>query len=84
MKRVFREEKLDDVAYILQNSPNKSLRHLGQQAGILKASAWRATKLLKFRALCIMVSKIFFLVIAVINNNNNKAIIMFFLVIKKK
>ena len=55
VKRVLTEEKLDDVAYFLKNSPNKSLERLGQQAGISRASAWRATKLLKS---CLMVSKI--------------------------
>ena len=50
VKRVLTEGKLDDMAYFLQNSPNKSLRRLGQEVGISKASAWRAMKLLK---LCI-------------------------------
>ena len=70
MKHVLIEEKLDGVVYFLQNSLNKSLRCLGQEAGISKARTSRAMKLLK---LCIMVIKIFFLVIVVIiNNNNNK------------
>ena len=59
VKRVLTEEKLDDVAYFLQNS----LRRLGQKAGISKKRAWRDTKLLKFRTPCIMVGKIFFFVI---------------------
>ena len=45
VKRFLTEGKLDDVAYFLQHSVNKSLRRLGQEAGISKASAWRATKL---------------------------------------
>ncbi|PSN35441.1 hypothetical protein C0J52_22999, partial [Blattella germanica] len=49
VKRVSTEEKLDDVAYFLQNSPSKYLRHLSQQAGISKTSARKAMKLLKFK-----------------------------------
>ena len=47
VKRVLTEEKLDDVAYFLQNSPNKSLRCLGQQAGISKCmESYEASKFL--------------------------------------
>ena len=56
LKRDFDRGKFDDEANFLQNSPTKSLRGLGQEAGISKASAWRATKLLKS---CIMVIKNF-------------------------
>ena len=74
VKRFLTEGKLDDVAYFLQHSVNKSLRRLGQEAGISKACAWKATKLLKFRASGIMVSKIFFLVIALINNHHQNVL----------
>ncbi|PSN32902.1 hypothetical protein C0J52_13322 [Blattella germanica] len=49
VKRVFTEEKLDNVDYFLQNSPSISHRRFSESTGIFKMSACKATKLLKFK-----------------------------------
>ncbi|PSN55840.1 hypothetical protein C0J52_02726 [Blattella germanica] len=48
-RTVLTEEKLDDIAYLLENSPNKSLSKLAQQAGVSVSSVYKATKLLNFK-----------------------------------
>ncbi|PSN39197.1 hypothetical protein C0J52_17874 [Blattella germanica] len=47
-RTVLTEEKLYDIAYLLENSPNKSLSKLAQQAGVSVSSVYKATKLLNF------------------------------------
>ncbi|PSN32528.1 hypothetical protein C0J52_24776 [Blattella germanica] len=47
-RTVLTEEKLDDIAYLLENSPNKPLSKLAQQAGVSLSSVYKATKLLNF------------------------------------
>ncbi|PSN54239.1 hypothetical protein C0J52_09249 [Blattella germanica] len=44
-RTVLTEEKLDDIAFILENSPNKSLSKLVQQASVSVSSVYKATKL---------------------------------------
>ncbi|PSN49820.1 hypothetical protein C0J52_01368 [Blattella germanica] len=46
---VLTEEKLDDIPYLLENSPNQSLSKLAQQAGVSVSSVYKATKLLNFK-----------------------------------
>jgi hypothetical protein len=46
---VLTEEKLDDVGARLEHTPRKSLKHLAQETGLSKSSAWRAAHLLKLR-----------------------------------
>ncbi|PSN47829.1 hypothetical protein C0J52_16445 [Blattella germanica] len=46
-KKVFTEEKLNDISGRLQQSPKISLRQLAQQCGISKTLAWKATKALR-------------------------------------
>ncbi|PSN39433.1 hypothetical protein C0J52_12352 [Blattella germanica] len=45
-RTVLTEEKLDNIAYLLGKSPNKSLSKLAQQAGVSVSSVYKATKLL--------------------------------------
>jgi hypothetical protein len=47
--RVLTEEKLDDIAARLENSPRKSLKRLAREAGVSKSLARNATKLLKLK-----------------------------------
>ncbi|PSN45626.1 hypothetical protein C0J52_16992 [Blattella germanica] len=46
---VLTEDKLNDIVYLLENSPNKSLSKLAQQAGVSVSSVYKATKLLNFK-----------------------------------
>ncbi|KAJ4433388.1 hypothetical protein ANN_15647 [Periplaneta americana] len=46
-RHVLTEEKLDDIGAQLEQSPQKSLTQLAQQAGVSRTSAHNATKLLK-------------------------------------
>ena len=46
-RHVLTEQKLKEIEGRLENSPQKSLRHLAQETNISKASAWKATKLKK-------------------------------------
>ena len=48
-KRVLTEEKLDEIGFRLEQSPQKSLRRLAQQVGVSKSSVQLATKLLKLK-----------------------------------
>ncbi|PSN33944.1 hypothetical protein C0J52_19344 [Blattella germanica] len=48
-RTVLTEEKLNDIAYLLENSPNKSLSKLAQQAGVSVSSVYKATELLNFK-----------------------------------
>ncbi|PSN46861.1 hypothetical protein C0J52_13686, partial [Blattella germanica] len=48
-RTVLTEEKLDDISYLLENSPNKSLSKLAQQASVSVSSVYKATKLLNFK-----------------------------------
>ncbi|PSN44186.1 hypothetical protein C0J52_20703 [Blattella germanica] len=48
-RTVITEEKLDDIAYLLENSLNKSLSKLAQQAGVSVSSVYKATKHLNFK-----------------------------------
>ncbi|PSN47823.1 hypothetical protein C0J52_16433 [Blattella germanica] len=45
-RTVLTEEKLDDIAYLLGNSPNKSLSKLAQQTGVSVSSVYKAKKFL--------------------------------------
>ncbi|PSN51602.1 hypothetical protein C0J52_09095 [Blattella germanica] len=47
-RTVLNEEKLDDIANLLENSLNKSLSKLAQQAAVSVSSVYKATKLLNF------------------------------------
>ncbi|PSN48277.1 hypothetical protein C0J52_03045 [Blattella germanica] len=47
-RTVLTEEKLY-IAYLLENSPNKSLSKLAQQAGVSVSSVYKATKLFNFK-----------------------------------
>jgi hypothetical protein len=48
-RRVFTEEKLDDIWARLEHAPRKSLKCLAQETGVSKSSARMATQLLKLR-----------------------------------
>ena len=37
-KRVLTDEKLDEIGFLLEQSPQKSLRRLAQQVGVSKSS----------------------------------------------
>jgi response regulator of citrate/malate metabolism len=47
--RVLTEEKLDDIVARLEHTPRKSLKRLAQDTAVSKASARRATQLLKLK-----------------------------------
>jgi hypothetical protein len=49
-RRVFTEEKLDDIGARLERTPRKSLKRLAQETGVSKSSARKTTQLLKFRS----------------------------------
>jgi hypothetical protein len=46
--QVVTQEKLDDIGSRLERTPRKSLKCLAQETGVLKASASKASQLLKF------------------------------------
>ncbi|PSN38379.1 hypothetical protein C0J52_21487, partial [Blattella germanica] len=48
-RTVLTEEKLDDIAYLLENSPNKSLSKLAQETDVSVSSVYKATKLINFK-----------------------------------
>ncbi|KAJ9598272.1 hypothetical protein L9F63_011045 [Diploptera punctata] len=48
-KRVITEQKLDEIGERLEDTTTKSLRRLAQETGVSKASALRATKLLRLK-----------------------------------
>jgi hypothetical protein len=48
-RRVFTEEKSDDIGARLEHTPRKSLKRLAQESGVSTSSASRATQLLKLR-----------------------------------
>ena len=52
---VLTEQKLEEIGDRLENSPQKSLRRLAQESDISKASAWKATKLLKLKPYSVIV-----------------------------
>ncbi|PSN51195.1 hypothetical protein C0J52_06063 [Blattella germanica] len=47
-RTVLTEEKLNDIAYLWENSHNKSLSKLVQQASVSVTSVYKPTKLLNF------------------------------------
>ena len=49
-RRMLTEQKLEEIGERLENWPQKSLRRLAQETDISKASAWKATKLLKLKS----------------------------------
>ncbi|PSN33012.1 hypothetical protein C0J52_26248 [Blattella germanica] len=49
-RTVLTEEKLENIAYLLENSPNKSLSKLAQQTGLSVSSVYKATQLLNLMA----------------------------------
>ncbi|PSN37427.1 hypothetical protein C0J52_19034 [Blattella germanica] len=49
-KNSFIRKKLDDIAYLLENSPNKSFSKLAHQAGVSVSSVYKATELLTFKS----------------------------------
>ena len=48
-KLVLTEEKLDEIGFRLEQSPQKSLCQLAQQVGVSKSSVQHATKFLKLK-----------------------------------
>jgi hypothetical protein len=46
-RRVFTEEKLEDLGARLEHTPRKSLKRLAQETGVSKSNAGSATQLLK-------------------------------------
>jgi transposase len=49
-RRVLTEEKLDDIATLLEHSPHKTFKHVAEETGVSKSTVRIAAQLLKLRS----------------------------------